>query len=78
MQHMQRFSFSKKNKIFLKLASFILTNDDIYTKLPTFSKSSVKTKVRSAWTFSVIFSTSVVISIQRPFHRSKIVKYFQN
>ena len=46
--------------------------------LSRFSESLVKIKVRSAWTFLVIWLMSVVICKQTLLHRNQIVQYFEN
>ena len=69
----------QKVQAFLKLITFsISTTGDIYAKLLTFSKSSVKRKVKSASTFFVILLTSAVICKQRLLLGNEIVLYFQN
>ena len=68
----------QKVQAFLKLITFsISTTGDIYSKLLTFSKSSVKRKVKSASTFFVILLTSAVCK-QRLLLGNEIVLYFQN
>ena len=57
---------------------FISTTIDIYTKLLTFSETSVKVKVSLAWTFFEILLTSVVTCKQGLLHRSKVMQHFQN
>ena len=69
----------QKVQAFLKLITFsISTTVDIYSKLLTLSKSSVKRKVKSASTFFVILLTSAVICKQRLLLGNEIVLYFQN
>ena len=62
--------FEKRNRFFI--------NESPLTVLLTFSKSSVKIKIRLRGTYFVILLTSSVISKQKPFHGNEIVQYFQN
>ena len=55
-----------------------MTTIDIYTKLLTFSETSIKVKVSLAWTFLQILLTSAVTCKQGLLHRSKVMQHFQN
>ena len=74
--HVQAASFSVI-KGFLKLTTFFIsTTRDIYTKLLTFSESSVNIKVTPRWAFFVILFTPAAINRQRLLHGNKVMQDF--
>lgn len=70
--HTQAALFPKIKSLFELTAVFVLTTTDIFTKLLTFSESSVEINVRLSQTFYVIFLSSAVICKQRFWHGNDI------
>ena len=75
---MKAVSFLEKTVFSYNNNLFVLTTIDIYTKLLTFSETSIKVKVSLAWTFLQILLTSAVTCKQGLLHRSKVMQHFQN
>ena len=75
---MKAVSFLEKTVFSYNNNLFVLTTIDIYTKLLTFSETSIKVKVSLAWTFFQILLTSAVTCKQGLLHRSKVMQHFQN